>query len=246
MNYASQFFLISFTFFVASFAYGGFSSSKGYNTYDMYKHNFQYKIEGEIEVKPDVAYLPVTIKTTDKSYTTALSQSKTVLDKLVEELNALNEPSFSISSTDFFKPKKYAKKIDISFFNKSEDVVNSNLNVYLAIDFTDSDTFWVKAEKIAIALDFVQKFSKKYDAYDNIIVASKDIYYEVKDKEQYREKIVKRVYEKAKKVAELIGLSEKKKIAIKEAKFDQHIKEDIPDFIKARLSIGASIVFTFE
>ncbi|MBU2714188.1 SIMPL domain-containing protein, partial [Zooshikella harenae] len=213
---------------------------------EMYKHNFQYDIEGEIEVKPDVAYLPVTIQTMDKSYTTALSQSKTVLDKLFEELNALNEPSFSISPADFFKPKKYAKKIDITFFDKREEDVNSNLNVYLIIDFAEKDSFWLKAKKIAVALDFMQGFSKNYESDDNITVTGKDIYYEVNNKEQYREKIVKIIYIKAKKVAELIGSSEKKKIAIKEAKFDQHIKEDIPDFNKARLSIGASIIFAFE
>ena len=246
MKIGSQIVSLIFAIFVTSLAHGGFSSDSDYKSYHKYKHNFQYEIEGEIEVKPNAAHLPVTVKTTDKSYTSALGQSQKVLDALTKELKQMDESSFSISPTDFFKPKQYSKKIDISFFKKDDDKVISNLNLYITIAFSDDDSFWEKAKRIATAMDFLQSFSKKYDSNDDIIIFQEPIFYDVQNKEDYREQIIRSIYVKAKKVADIIGTSEQKKVTIKEAQFDQHIKEDIPDFSKALLSIKAYIAFSFE
>ncbi len=142
-------------------SYAGLKSD-GYDSSFKYKHIFKYEINGEIEIKPNRAHFPITIQTEATSYSEALNKSKTALNDLKKSLVKANKPSFKISPSDFFKPREYSKKINLSFFEKDENVSKSKLNLYFSIEFAETDDFWARANKVADALDFLAKFSSKY------------------------------------------------------------------------------------
>ena len=230
----------------STYSYAGLESGSEYDSSIKYKHAFRYEMKGELEVKPNRAHFPVTVRTEASSYSVALNISQTVLNDLTKSLKDINEPSFSISPTDFFKPLDYSKKIDISMFKNDDKTFTSNLNLFLTVNFAEEDDFWTRAGKIARALDFLEKFSKKFDKNDKISVHKEPEFYEIHNKENYREDIVNSIYAKAKKVADVIALKEGKKAVIKEVKFDQYIKEDISNFNRALLTIDANMEFVFE
>ncbi len=216
-----------FTFLLCLFVFNSVCFA-GLGSYEGDSYKFTYEIEGEIEVKPDTAVLPLIITVNSKSYSNALKKIKITVEKVQKDVNALNEKVFSMSPSDFYKPREYGKKlIDVSFFGNGKNSLNAKLvfNIYIA--FKDEHNFWKRAEFIAQANDFVLSLSKKFEKKDNISIASNKIYYEISNTEQYRSDIIKSIYSKAQDMANLVAKAEGVKLRVDEVKFDQHIKMEV-------------------
>ncbi len=235
-----------FTFLFCLFVFNSVCFA-GWSSYERGSYKFTYDIEGEIEVKPDTAVIPLMITVNSKSYSNALKKIKTTVKKVQKDVKALDEKVFSISPSDFYKPQEYGKKlIDVSFFGNGKDSLNAKLvfNIYIA--FKDEHTFWKRAEFIAHANDFVLSLSEKFQKNDNISIASNKIYYEISNTEQYRSDIIKSIYSKAQDMANLVAKAESVKLRVDEVKFDQHIKMEVINFSRTCLNINAQINFTFD
>lgn len=233
--------LISFLFILNSVCFAGWSSYEG----ESYK--FTYDVEGEIEVKPDTAVLPLIITVNSKSYSESLKKVRTMIDGIQKDVTALNEKVFSISPSDFYKPEEYGKdSFDVSFFGGKDDSLHAKLvfNIYIA--FNKEHDFWKRAEFIAKANDYASSLSKKFDKNDQISIEIEKIYYEISNIEQYRSEIIKSIYTKAQSMAKIVAQAEKVELRVDEVKFDQHIKTEVINFNRASLSINAQINFTFD
>lgn len=219
----------------------------GWGSYEKDSYKFTYDIEGEIEVKPDTAVLPLIITVNSKSYSESLKKIKTLIKSVQKDVKTLNEKVFSMSPSDFYKPNEYGRKLmDVSFFGNDKDSLNTKLVTNIYITFKDEYNFWKRAEFIAQANDFALSLSKKFDKNDKISISSKKIYYEISDTEQYRSDIIKSIYSKAQNMATVVAKAEGVKLRVDEVKFDQHIKMDVINFNRACLNINAQINFTFD
>jgi len=136
--------------------------------------------------------------------------------------------------------------LKVTFFGKDKDEASTNLTLCLTVKFEDKNDFWDRADSVAQALDFLDDFMKAHDRKENIALSREAMFYEVDNKEQFREEIVQIIYSKAKKVADVTDQNEGREPKVREVKFDQNIREDILNFNKALLSIDATMEFSFE
>jgi hypothetical protein len=147
--------------------YAGWESSYGSKTY-----KFTYEVEGEIEVEPDTAVLPLMITVSAKSYSDALNQAKKLLNGFNQEIKALGSDVFSATPTDFFKPQRGGRKsLDLSFFRSGDDKSQAMLvfNVYAA--FKSNHDFWERAAFMAQANDFIASIENRYKKNEKIIIS---------------------------------------------------------------------------
>jgi hypothetical protein len=219
----------------------------GWGSYSREPYKFTYEVEGEIEVKPDTAVLPLTITVSSKSYSESLKKVKTILDGIGKDVNAIDEKVYSTSPSDFFRSQENGRKIlDVSFFGGGDDASSAALvfNIFMAFD--DGHDFWQRAEFIAKANDYVSSLSKKYEKNDAISVSPEKIYYEISDVERYRADIIKSIYSKAQAMAKIVADAEGVKLRVDEVKFDQRINKEFINFSRASLGINAQIDFTFD
>jgi hypothetical protein len=79
--------------------YAGWESS-----YRSESYKFTYEVEGEIEVKPYTAVLPIVITVRARSYSDSLKQARQLLDGINKDAKALGSDVFSSTPSDFFKP----------------------------------------------------------------------------------------------------------------------------------------------
>ncbi len=210
-------------------------------------HKLKYEINGEIEVKPDRAHFPLIVSARGETYQASLRNATRVLEQLKDALQQENKSHFIISPADFFESDKSLKRmLKVTFFGKDKDEASTNLTLCLTVKFEDKNDFWDRADSVAQALDFLDDFMKAHDRKENIALSREAMFYEVDNKEQFREEIVQIIYSKAKKVADVIGQNEGREPKVREVKFDQNIREDILNFNKALLSIDATMEFSFE
>lgn len=222
--------------------YAGWESS-----YRSESYKFTYEVEGEIEVKPDTAVLPLVIKVRAKSYSDSLKQARQLLDDINKDVKALGSDVFSLTPSDFFKPQGGGRKLlDVSFFGGGDDEPQAMLvfNIYVA--FKDDHNFWKRAEFMAKGNDFVASLEKKYEKNDKITVSPKKTYYEISEIERYRGDIIKSIYSKAHEMAAIVAEAEGVKLRVDKVTFDQRINKEVINFSRASLSINARIEFTFD
>jgi hypothetical protein len=241
MNSKSIYLTFTFLFWACSVCYAGYGSSEG-SSY----HKFQYDIKGEIEIKPDYALFPFIVTVESKDFKSSLMKAKKIISEVEKKLKTLGKPNLSISSADFFEPHEYKKRIYSSFFGEQKGKAKAQISSYFAIKFSEEDKFWDRAQYIASALDFLKGCKIKFEGADKIKFTYEEAVYHIENAEEYREKIVKSIYSKAKKAANIIAKQENKKPIIKEIKFDQMIIQEILNFNKASLSLDATIEFGFE
>ncbi len=70
---------------------------------------FNYKVEGEIEIKPDKAIFPIIITTHGNSYIDSLNTTRNITNEITDELKKLDNTIFTSSPSDFFKPRGAVK-----------------------------------------------------------------------------------------------------------------------------------------
>lgn len=223
-------------------SYAGWESS-----YQSKSYKFTYEVEGEIEVEPDTAVLPLMITVSAKSYLDALNQAKKLLDGFNQEIKVLGSDVFSATPLDFFKPHSGGRKsIDISFFSSGDDASQAILvfNVYVA--FKSHHDFWVRAAFMAQANDFIASIENRYKKNDKILISPKKTYYEISEIEKYRGAIIKTVYAKAHQMAQIVAEAEGVDLRVDKVTFDQRIQKEVINFNRASLSINAKIDFTFD
>ncbi len=211
------------------------------------QHKFRYEVKGEIIVKPDRAIFPIIITVQSKSYKFSLQNANKIVSALKSDTKKLDNEVFSISSSDFFKKHKRRKKINLSFWgDDNKNAAKTKYIAYLIVKFNNTVTFEDRAKYIAESLDFINNFKKKYIKDENTSIYQEGSFYEIDNVEQFREKIVNSVYQKAKLMADIVGKYEGLVPVIKEVYFDQGIIEDIINFNSASLSINAKLEYTFK
>jgi len=235
-------FVILLLLILIPFSYAGWESSYGSKSY-----KFTYEVEGEIEVEPDTAVLPLMITVRAKSYSDALNQAKKLLNGFNQEIKSLGSNVFSATPSDFFKPQRGGRKsLDLSFFSSGEDESQAMLvfNVYVA--FKSNHDFWERAAFMAQANDFIASIENRYKKNDKIKISPNKTYYEISDIEKYRGAIIKTIYAKAHQMAQIVAEAEGADLKVNKVAFDQRIQKEVINFSRASLSINAKIDFTFD
>ncbi len=209
--------------------------------------NFDYKVVGEIEIKPDKAVFPITITTNGKSYIDSLGAIRDIINEMTKELKKLDHTIFTSSPSDFFKPYDKGRKfLDVSFFSGERSRARSKLVFNIYVNFTRNHSFWQRAEFLAAAHDFIARFVIKYEKDEYATVSMEDVYYEIVNVEQYRDEIIRSIYKKAKIMADIISKEEKVKLEVRQVMFDQRIDKEILNFNRASLTINANLDFGYE
>jgi len=222
--------------------HAGFSSG---NRNAFYK--FSYEVQGEIEVKPDTAVLPLVITVRAKSNTDALNQAKQLLTAVTQEVKALGSEVFSSSPSDFFKPQNGNRKmVEVSFFKANEEETQAKMVFNIYVTFKEEHDFWQRAGFMAKANDFVAALEKKYQKNERINASSQDTYYEISDIERYRGEIIRSIYAKAHNMAEIVAKAEGTTLKVDQVTFDQRIKSEVINFNRESLSLDARIGFVFD
>ncbi|MCP4347592.1 MAG: hypothetical protein GY795_18970 [Desulfobacterales bacterium] len=226
---------------ISSVGYAGWDSS-----YQSESYKFTYEVEGEIEIKPDAAVLPLIITVRSVSYSESLKKLRQLLEGFSKNVKTLGEDVFSSTPSDFFKSQDSGRKLNVSFFGGNNDKYRAKLVFNIYVTFKDEHNFWQRAEFMAKANDFVASSEKKFEKNDKISVSSENIYYEISDMERYRGDIIKSVYSKAQEMAKIVAEAEGVKLRVDEVAFDQRINKEVINFSRASLGINARIKFTFD
>ncbi|GBC61821.1 hypothetical protein DENIS_2783 [Desulfonema ishimotonii] len=219
----------------------------GLNYYEEKVHKFNYTVEGEIEIKPDKAVFPIILTIQGNSYADSLKNTQRITHQIISELKQLDNTVFTASPSDFFKQRDRGKTLlDVSFWRNDENKPESKLIFNIYVNFKTDHTFWQRAEFLAEAHDFIDRFIKRYKEDETVSVYPEETYYEIDRIEQYREEIIRSIYEKAKTMADIIASEEKVNLDIRQVTFGQHIVKEILNFNRASLTINADIEFAFD
>lgn len=225
-----------------SSSFAGYESSRWSDS-----HKFTYEVEGEIEVKPDVAVVPLIISVNSKSYSESLGQARQLLDGIKKGVAELGSSVFSATPSDFFKPQGGGRKLlDVSFFGGGDEQLQAALVFNIYVTFKPEHDFWQRAEFMAKANDFVVDLEKKHKKSDKIVISPREIYYEIHDVEKYRLEIVKSIYSKAHQMSSIVAEAEGVNLRVDEVTFDQRINKEVINFSRASLRINSRIEFSFE
>ncbi len=206
----------------------------------------RYDVSGEAMVKPDCALFPISLSAEAKSYQAGMTQAKGIFDELRKALKGQcgDKAAFYPASLD--ESRSYEKKrISVSFFKSEEKNVSVRFEFILKLGFDAEAGFWERAAAIAKALDFLNERVENSEAEPSIRLRYGEMRLEVEKREQYREAIVRAIYAKAKKVADVIAEQEKRQPVIQEIHFSQAIRQDILNLHQAALSLEADIAFGF-
>lgn len=227
-------FVFIFFFIFADSVNAGYGSGRYYN-------NFKYKVDGEIAVKPDIASYPVIVTIDSRSYKRSLSSAKRIISGISKDLKKLGKNEYSISTTNFFRSKKYSK-IKVTFFGGNKEKRRTKMIFNINVNFKDTHDFWKRAALIAEILDFIKSAQRRY-SNDTIKISQGERYFHINNVEKFRKDIISSIYKKAKTTASVIETNEKRKLKIVHITFGQNIKKSFLGFDKATLSLDANIEF---
>lgn len=121
--------------------------------------DIRYKADGTKTAKAEVIIVPLWLCIERPTYHTAICEAHNIVEQLQAELPQFTAKGGTLQMGDLGKPQ-VQKTSELVLEQQSRDEVKLQLEFFLVLTLQQGQ-FWERAELIALAIDFVQRFCAK-------------------------------------------------------------------------------------